>query len=154
MHFEVTILLSLVLFSSSLEQVDVGGLCSSNYDCGSSLLYCSTNGVCLCDTSKANFVYEFRHHFDIREPKCEVRPCDSSLKTDNLLGQCELYDANCSNGMCKCPGKTIGVRRPDYLSEYSAYCKDVAKSSVGGSCSSTSPVCDINKKHWPFVSLW
>ena len=44
----------------------VGQLCSSDGACGSDLLYCSAEGVCLCDQSKANFLYEYRHHFQVR----------------------------------------------------------------------------------------
>ncbi|KAF2352120.1 hypothetical protein FHG87_017126, partial [Trinorchestia longiramus] len=91
--------------------VDVGALCASNSDCGSDLLYCSSEGVCLCDAQRANFVYEYRHHFTIREPKCEVLPCTLALEEDK--NECNLRHARCLQhpdgdeltGFCKCPGQ-------------------------------------------------
>ena len=156
-NFIVLLLGPFITFVTPLrvEQADVGGLCSTDADCRSHLLFCSSDGVCLCSISKANFVYEFRHHFDIREPKCEVRECEINKDTENRLSECELYNAVCqpvnfaSNnaiGICKCPGNQIGARRPTYLSQYSARCRDVEISNVGESCSSNSPVCDVKKK--------
>ena len=146
------LLSSLSCFSSAIEEHKalVGALCSNADDCDSDLLYCSPEGVCLCDEQKANFVYEYRHHFSIREPICEVLPCTITKPMDK--NECNLRHAECvahakgneTVGYCKCPGQMVGARRGTAFSL--SQCKDIIQSSVGEKCISNLYICNIAKK--------
>lgn len=152
MRLALVLLLGIVALNTALEErnVDVGALCATSSDCGSDLLYCSSEGVCLCDEQRANFVYEYRHHFTIREPKCEVLPCTLAKEQDK--NECNLRHASClqhpdgdkDTGYCKCPGQQVGARRGTAFTL--SYCKDVIHSNVGEKCISNLYICDVSKK--------
>ena len=145
-------LYAVALSTTALEErnVAVGALCSSTSDCDSDLLYCSSEGVCLCDEQRANFVYEYRHHFTIREPRCEVLPCTIDKEPDK--NECNLRHAECLKhpsgdeltGYCKCPGEQVGARRGTAFSL--SHCKNVIHSNVGEKCISNLYICDVAKK--------
>jgi len=136
--------------SSAIEErkATVGTLCSGT--CDSDLLYCSPEGVCLCDEDNANFVYEYRHHFTIREPKCEILPC--TLAKPEEKNECNLRHAKCmphregneTTGYCKCPGTMLGARRGTAFTL--SHCKDAVMSNVGEKCISNLYLCNIAKK--------
>jgi len=144
-------------FSEEFHSVKVGKWCTTSSDCGSDLLFCSENGVCLCNEKKANYVVELSQ----RNPPtytegyfCEVRECLIG-KGENLRENgCTLGYAKCIErpaednytnpeyGYCKCPLDRIGWRSGR---DSDGYCQSMKPSSVGKECMSSKNMCDVSK---------
>jgi len=100
-------------------KVQIGKECNSTNSCGSNLLFCSTYGVCLCNETVSNLVYESVYHsiaVNAYTPVCEVRECTIGL--DFSYNECFFSNSQCRNhplnnspsiGYCKCPGLTVGI---------------------------------------------
>ena len=129
----------------------VGDFCVSSHDCGSNILYCSNNGVCLCDETRALQVVDLRNGITKGKARCEMIHC-SRRRREKYFG-CNIINSRCvshfnGGSFCKCPNNAVVIREMNALgNRFINRCTETFKIlGLGQYCMSPYTMCDTSRR--------